>query len=146
MNKIVLATGAFDLLHYGHLKFLQEAKKAGGKYSKLVVVVARDKTVEERKGTKPILPEKQRKSLVEAIKPVDKAILGRKDFSIEDIIREVKPDIIAIGYDQEDMQRMVEQALGLLGLEIKIIQIEKFGREDLDSSTKIKKKIAKDLR
>ena len=145
MKKTVLATGAFDLLHYGHLKFLQESKKAGGKGSKLVVVVARDKTVKERKGSKPILPEKQRRALVEAMKPVDKAILGHRDFSIEDIIREVKPDIIAVGYDQEDMQRMVERSIEEYGWKIKIVRIKKFGRKDLNSSTKIKKKIAKGL-
>ena len=81
LNKTVLATGAFDLLHYGHLKFLQESKKAGGKLSKLVVVIARDETVKERKGAKPVLPENQRRALVEAMKPVDTAILGSKDFT-----------------------------------------------------------------
>ena len=146
LNKIVLATGAFDLLHYGHLRFLQESKRAGGKWSKLVVVVARDRTVKERKGAKPVLPEKQRRALVEAMKPVDEAILGSKDFSIEDIIKKVKPDIIAVGYDQEDMRGMVERAIGEQGWKIEIVQIEKFGKKDLNSSTKIKKKIAKGLR
>jgi FAD synthetase len=146
LNKTVLATGAFDLLHYGHLKFLQESKKAGGKLSKLVVVVARDETVKERKGTKPVLPENQRRTLVEAMKPVDTAILGSKDFSIDDIIKKVQPDIITVGYDQEDMRKMVERVIGEHGWKIKIVQIEKFGRQYLNSSTKIKKKIAKDLR
>ena len=69
-RKIVLATGAFDLLHYGHLKFLEEAKKKGGPGSRLYVIVARDKTVMERKGSQPVLPEDQRRVLVEALKPV----------------------------------------------------------------------------
>ena len=76
-KRIVLATGAFDLLHYGHLNFLQEAKKAGGRNAKLTVIVARDKTVELRKGKKPIVPEDQRRALIEALKPVDDAMLSR---------------------------------------------------------------------
>lgn len=56
-RKLVLATGAFNLLHFGHLKALEDAKKAGGQGSRLIVIVARDKTVERRKGRKPIVPE-----------------------------------------------------------------------------------------
>ena len=59
-KKIVLASGVFDLLHLGHVKFLQEAKKAGGKKAKLIVIVAKDQTVEKIKGRKPIIPENQR--------------------------------------------------------------------------------------
>ncbi len=145
MGKTVLATGAFDLLHYGHLKFLEESKDAGGKNSKLVVVVARDKTVEDRKGKKPVMPEKQRKALVEAIKPVDVAILGRKDFSMIDIINKINPDIITVGHDQKDVRRMVEKIVEEKKLKIKIVTIRKFGKEGLDSSTKIKRKIVGDL-
>ena len=52
-KKVVLASGVFDLLHLGHVKFLEEAKKAGGPNSELVVIVARDSTVEKAKGRKP---------------------------------------------------------------------------------------------
>ena len=48
-KKIVLASGVFDLLHMGHVKFLEEAKKIGGKKSKLIVIVARDGNVEKIK-------------------------------------------------------------------------------------------------
>ena len=49
-KKIVLASGTFDLLHLGHVRFLEEAKKAGGIHAELVVIVARDCTVNARKG------------------------------------------------------------------------------------------------
>jgi FAD synthetase len=146
LGKKVVATGAFDLLHYGHLKFLEESKKAGGKNSKLIVVVARDKTVEERKGRKPILPENQRMALVESMKPVEKAILGRKDFNMSDIINKIKPDIITIGYDQEDVQKMVEKIIKEKRWKIEILKIKKFGKSDLNSSTKIKRRIVGDLK
>lgn len=63
-RKLVLASGVFDLLHLGHVRFLEEAKKAGGPHAKLVVIVARDSTVEKRKGEKPVMPENQRCALV----------------------------------------------------------------------------------
>ena len=50
-GKVVLASGTFDLLHLGHVKYLEEAKKTGGPNAKLVVIVARDKTVEKRKAS-----------------------------------------------------------------------------------------------
>jgi FAD synthetase len=59
-RKIVLASGVFDLLHLGHVRFLEEAKKAGGRNAELVVIIARDSTVEKRKGERPIMPENQR--------------------------------------------------------------------------------------
>lgn len=46
-KKVVLASGVFDLLHLGHVKFLEEAKKASGKDAELIVIIARDSTVEK---------------------------------------------------------------------------------------------------
>ncbi|MCQ5341385.1 MAG: FAD synthase [Candidatus Methanomethylicia archaeon] len=119
----VLAAGCFDLLHYGHLKYLEEAKKLGGENAELIVVVARDSTIIKRKGHPPIMNEEHRRALVEALKPVDKAILGREDFDIISIINEVKPDIIALGYDQKDL----EEILLKMNLNIKIVRLEKYG-------------------
>ena len=77
---IVLASGVFDLVHYGHVRFIEEAKKIGGEGSRLVVIVARDKTVQKLKGRKPIISEDQRRAVIESLKPVDEAILGYEDF------------------------------------------------------------------
>jgi FAD synthetase len=146
LSKTVIATGVFDLLHYGHLKFLEASKKAGGRNSRLIVVVARDKIVEGRKGKRPILSENQRRALVEGIKPVDVAILGRKNFNMEDIIEKTKPDIITVGYDQQDVQKMVERIIKEKRWNIEVIRIKKFGKGGLDSSTKIKRKITGNLK
>ncbi len=62
-KKVVLASGVFDLLHLGHVRFLEEAKKAGGENAELVVIIARDSTVEKTKGKKPIMSEDQRRAL-----------------------------------------------------------------------------------
>jgi FAD synthetase len=140
-TKVVLASGVFDLLHLGHVKFLEEAKKTGGPNSELVVIVARDSTVEKDKGRKPIMSEDQRRALVESLKVVDRAVLGFETLDIGEVITKVKPDVIALGYDQEDMEKQVRTYVDKNQLEVKIVRIGKFGENTLDSSSKIKQKI-----
>jgi cytidyltransferase-like protein len=62
-------------------KYLEEAKQAGGKNAKLVVIVARDSTAENRKGRRTVMPEDQRRALVESLKVVDEAILGYENLT-----------------------------------------------------------------
>jgi len=140
-RKVVLASGVFDLLHLGHVKFLEEAKKACGKHVELIVIVARDATVEKRKGKKPVMPENQRRALVESLKVVDEAILGYEEFSIGKVIEKIKPDIIVVGHDQDGMEKTVRKYIEENHLPIKIVKIGKFGEDELDSSSKIKQKI-----
>ena len=140
-KKTVLASGTFDLLHLGHVRFLEEAKKAGGKNAELVVIVARDITVEAQKGKTPVMPEDQRRALVESLKVVDEAILGWKDVSIEKAIERIKPDIIAVGHDQYGTEQEVLKAINEKGVTIEVAKIGRFGKRELDSSSKIVKKI-----
>jgi FAD synthetase len=144
-KKVVLASGVFDLLHLGHVKFLEGAKKAGGKNAKLVVIVARDSTVEKTKGRKPIMSEDQRRTLVESLKVVDEAVLGYENFDIGEVIENVKPDVIALGYDQEEMEKEVRNYVDSHKLNIKVVRIGKFEDYTLDSSSKIKQKIIEKL-
>jgi FAD synthetase len=143
---VVLASGVFDLLHLGHVKFLQDAKAAGGKNAQLIVIIARDSTVERTKGRKPIMSEDQRCALVEALKVVDKAVLGAENFDMGEVIRKVKPDIIALGYDQEDMNLQVQKYVAEHKSAFKVVRIGKFGQNTLDSSSKIKQKIIENKR
>lgn len=140
-RKIVLASGTFDLLHLGHVKYLEEAKKAGGRDAKLMVVVARDSTVEKRKRKKPVISESQRRALVESLKVVDEAVLGYEVFSIEKVIQKIRPDVIAVGYDQEGIDQTIRNYVRRKGLDIKVAKIGKFSEDELDSSSKIKRKI-----
>ena len=140
-KKIVLASGTFDLLHLGHVRFLEEAKKAGGKNAELVVIVARDNTVKARKGKKPIMPEDQRRALVESLKVVDEAILGWEDFSIDKVIERIKPDVIAVGHDQDEIENEVLKAIEEKKVSIEVAKIGRFGKRELDSSSKIVRKI-----
>jgi FAD synthetase len=140
-RRVVLASGVFDLLHLGHVKFLEEAKKAGGENAKLVVIVARDSTVKDTKGRKPIMPENQRRALVESLRVVDAAVLGIENFDIGEVIESVKPDVIALGYDQVDMEQRVREYVNRHGLNVNVVRVGKFENDDMNSSSKIREKI-----
>jgi FAD synthetase len=140
-RKVVLASGTFDLLHLGHVRFLEEAKKAGGEDAELIVIVARDSTVKARKGKKPVMPEDQRRALVESLKVVKEAILGLEDFSIEKVIEKIKPDVIAVGHDQDGIEKEVMKAIEEKRFDIQVAKIGRFGKKELDSSSKIMRKI-----
>lgn len=140
-GKVVVASGTFDLLHLGHVRFLEEAKKAGGKDAELIVIVARDSTVKSRKGKNPIMPEDQRRALVESLRVVDEAILGFEDFSIEEVIEKIKPDVIAVGYDQDGIEKEVLKAIEEKKIKVQVAKIGRFGKRELDSSSKIVRKI-----
>lgn len=139
--KVVLAEGTFDLLHYGHVYYLTNAKKAGGENSKLIVIVARDKTVEKLKGRKPILPEEQRRAIVESLKVVDEAILGYEDIDMYKVIERVKPDIIALGYDKVNLERELRKYVEERGLQVEVMRMPKFDGCEPCSSTSIRRKI-----
>ena len=145
-KKVVLASGTFDLLHFGHVRYLEEAKKAGGENAELIVIVARDNTVEERKGKKPVMPEDQRRSLVESLKVVDEAVLGYEGFNIDKVIEKIRPDVIAVGHDQDGIKREVQKVIAEKGLNIQVAKIGRFGKEELNSSSKIKRKIIKSFK
>jgi FAD synthetase len=140
-RRVVLASGVFDLLHLGHVKFLEEAKKAGGENAKLVVIVARDSTVKDTKGRKPIMPENQRRALVESLRVVDVAVLGIEDFDVGEVIERVKPDVVALGYDQVNMERRVREYVNRHRLNVDVVRVGKFENDDMNSSSKIREKI-----
>jgi FAD synthetase len=146
VTKTVLTSGAFDLIHYGHIRLLEEAKRLGGPDARLVVIIARDETIKRLKGKRPTFPEDQRRALVEALAPVDEALLGYEDLDMATVIEKVKPDIIAVGYDQDDIERMAQRIIEEKDLDIEVHRLEKFVKKDLDSSSKIKSKIVEDLR
>lgn len=140
----VLASGVFDLLHYGHIRFLEEAKRLGGPDARLVVIVATDETVRKNKGRDPVIPENQRRALVESLKVVDEAILGYKDMDLESVLNRAKPDIVAVGHDQKEIMEQVLTLKDRKGLRLRVVQVGRFEEEDLNSSSKIRRKILND--
>jgi len=121
-----MATGVFDLLHPGHLYFLTEAKKLG---DELVVVVARDQTARRLK-REPYVPEHIRREMVEALKPVDRAILGSTTDIYETVLNE-RPSIIALGYDQVWNEKEVEKECARRGVPVKVVRIGALPHNDL---------------
>lgn len=122
----VMATGVFDLLHPGHLFFLEEARKLG---DELVVVVARDQTARRLKH-EPYLPEQLRREMVGALKPVDRAVLGSAT-DIYSTVVEVRPDIIALGFDQLFDEREVERECARRGVPVRLVRIPQRRHDEL---------------
>lgn len=136
-GKRVLASGVFELIHPGHIRFLEEAKRLGGEDAELIVVVARDETVRRRKGRRPLMGEESRRYVVSMLKPVDEAILGHSPFSFERVIEEVKPDIVVFGHDQEDLMKEFSIFLRSKGLKIRVERLEKFSALGPSSTSEI---------
>ena len=133
----VMATGTFDILHLGHIYFLKEAKKLG---DILAVVVATDSTVRKLKH-EPVNPEKIRLDLIKELKIVDEAYLGHEEDMYE-IVKEIKPDIIALGYDQIHDEKTVEKELSKRKINAKVVRLTEFeGGSDLEGTRKIISKI-----
>jgi len=142
--KVVLAGGVYDVLHLGHLAALTEAKTLG---DVLIAVVATDITVEMLKGRKPIFPQEDRRRLVEGLKPVDKAILGYEDVGMgyEEVLMEVMPDVVAFGYDQENLERSVREIITIHKLGIQMIKLSRYQNEKFLNSTSVRQKLSETL-
>ncbi|MHA2041115.1 MAG: adenylyltransferase/cytidyltransferase family protein [Candidatus Thorarchaeota archaeon] len=91
-GKRVLAAGKFDILHLGHLAYLEQAKEVAGQDGELIVVIALDKTIEKERGAPPVFPQEQRRRLVESLEVVDKAVLGYDTLDHTVIVTDVNPD------------------------------------------------------
>lgn len=114
----VVATGTFDILHPGHVLYLEKSRALG---DELVVIVARDVNVKHK--PKPIMPEEQRLWMVSALKAVDLAVLGSKTDIFQPIER-LQPDIITLGHDQHFNPDALLAELNARGLRPKIVRIE----------------------
>lgn len=117
--RVVFTGGAFDIIHPGHLFTLSSAKKLG---DVLVVVVATDKTVVKSKGRSPINGQEQRLELVRSLKIVDVAILGSEG-DVFETVEKVKPDVIALGYDQRHDEDVLVKEGQRRGFSFKVVRL-----------------------
>ena len=126
----VLAVGVFDLLHAGHLHYLEQAKSLG---TELVVVVAHDDTVRSQKH-EPVTSQELRCRMVKGLKPVDEAIVGNSPGTpIFDILNVVKPNVIALGYDQKHSIDSIRNGLDEHGFsDVELTRVEGLS-DDLDA-------------
>lgn len=132
--KTIMCAGTFDIIHPGHLYYLSEAKKYG---DKLIVVVARDETSKSFKGKKPVHNEKERLEAVRMLKIVDEAVLGNQG-DIFNIIEQIKPDVICLGYDQKVQKQELEDELKKRGLKAEVIRIGAYMQHVYKSSKLVK--------
>ena len=130
----VMAVGVFDLLHAGHLHYLEQAKSLG---TELVVVVAHDDTVRSQKH-EPVTSQELRCRMVKGLKPVDEAIVGNSPGTpIFDILNVVKPNVIALGYDQKHSIDSIRNGLDEHGFsDGELTRVEGLS-DDLDGTRKI---------
>jgi FAD synthetase len=132
----VMAFGSFDLIHPGHVSFLIQAKSFG---NELIVVVSHDESSKKIKGKKPVNSQNQRALIVASLQMVDKVILGKNE-NFFNVIKRVKPQIIALGYDQKQEEKKLLEKIKENKLKIKIKRCAPFKEKEFKSS-KIKEKI-----
>jgi len=120
----VVAQGTFDILHPGHLHYLEDAAAMG---EELHVIIARSTNVTHK--APPIVPDEQRREMVAALDPVDHARLGHPD-DIFVPIEEIEPDVVALGYDQHHDDEAIAAALADRGIDAEVRRAS--GRETDD--------------
>jgi len=133
----VLATGTFDILHPGHILYLRKAKELG---DELFVIVSRDSMVQHK--SKPILPEQQRLQVVQALEMVDHAELG-SERDIFEPLRLIKPDIIALGFDQYFDENKLQEDLEKRHIPSKVIRLLNHDSGKLSGTENIIREIIK---
>ena len=121
-KKIITTNGVFDILHYGHVKYLEEAKKLG---DVLIVGVNTDKSVKQNKGDKrPINDGKLRMSVLAALESVDYVFLFDEKTPVE-WVKKLKPDIHAKAGDYKMSQIIEKEVVESNGGKIVILNMEK---------------------
>ena len=119
MTVRVLATGTFDIIHPGHIYFLEQARSLG---DELWVIVARDSNVVHHKNA-PVIPQEQRLAVVSALKPVDHAELGHEHDMLAPVER-IQPDIVTLGHDQYFDDEELQQQLQERGINARVVRIK----------------------
>jgi len=118
--RVVLAGGVFDIIHPGHIHTLNAAKALG---DVLVVVVATDSTAEKMKKRTPLHKQEQRRNLVKSLSMVDLCVIG-KEGDIFKTVEVIKPEIIALGYDQTHQEKFITDGCKKLNLNIKVARLQ----------------------
>ena len=120
-RKTVLVGGCFDLIHFGHVSFLNEAKRLG---DWLIVALESDENVRRMKGpTRPIHTQEQRKQMLKSLKMVDEVITlppMQTDKDYFELVNKIRPDFIAVTIGDPKLQQKQRQA-DLIGAKLVVI-------------------------
>jgi len=136
---VVLAGGVFDIIHPGHIHTLNAAKELG---DVLVVVVATDNTAVKMKKRRPLHAQEQRQELVNSLSIVDLCLIGQED-DIFKTVNHVKPQIIALGYDQVHQEKFITEGCKKIELDAKVARLQSPIPES--SSSKIQKEYGESI-
>jgi cytidyltransferase-like protein len=131
--RVVLAGGVFDIIHPGHIHTLNAAKALG---DVLIVVVATDNTAIKMKKRQPLHSKEQRQELVNSLVMVDLCLVGQED-DIFKTVNLVRPQIIALGYDQVHQEKFITDGCKKIDLDAKVARLQSPIPES--SSSKIEK-------
>lgn len=137
--RIVLAGGVFDIIHPGHIHTLNAAKELG---DVLVVVVATDNTAVKMKKRRPLHTQDQRQELVNSLSMVDLCLIGQEE-DIFKTVNHVKPQIIALGYDQTHQEKFITEGCKKIKLDAKVARLQSPIPES--SSSKIEKEYGESI-
>ena len=118
--QIVLAGGVFDIIHPGHIYTLNAAKALG---DILVVVVATNSTAVKMRKRDPLHTQEQRKELVNSLSMVDLCLIGQEN-DIFKTVNHVRPQIIALGYDQIHQEKFIIDGCKKIELDAKVARLE----------------------
>lgn len=129
---IVLAGGVFDIIHPGHISTLNAAKSLG---DILVVVVATDNTAIKMKKKKPLHSQDQRKELVNSLTMVDLCLIGHEG-DIFKTVNQVRPQTIALGYDQVHQEKFITEGCKKINLDANVARLQSPIPESSSSSIK----------
>ncbi|MGY5147242.1 MAG: adenylyltransferase/cytidyltransferase family protein [Candidatus Nitrosopumilus sp. bin_7KS] len=136
---VVLAGGVFDIIHPGHIHTLNAAKELG---DVLVVVVATDNTAVKMKKRRPLHAQEQRQELVNSLSIVDLCLIGQEN-DIFKTVNHVKPQIIALGYDQVHQEKFITEGCKKIELDAKVARLQSPIPES--SSSKIQKEYGESI-
>ena len=137
--RVVLAGGVFDIIHPGHIYTLNAAKELG---DVLVVVVATDNTSEKMKKRRPLHSQEQRQELVNSLSMVDLCLVGQED-DIFKTVNRVRPEIIALGYDQVHQEKFIVDGCKKINLDAEVARLQSPIPES--SSSKIQKEYGESI-
>ncbi len=115
--KRVVATGTFDILHPGHLYYLEKSRELG---DELYVIVARDVNVRHKPA--PVVPEGQRLCMIQSLAVVDHACLGDNEDMFRPI-EEIDPAIITLGFNQHFSEESLRKTLSVRGIDAEVVRI-----------------------
>lgn len=132
--------GTFDILHLGHISLFRQARKYG---DSLIAVIARDHRVKKIKGSNSFHTDLERKKMLEHIDLIDKVVLGNNK-NVYIVIKKIKPDVVALGYDQKYFVGALESKIKEFKLTTEVVRLKKYAGEK-HKTGKIKKYLAKQI-